>query len=289
MCKHPIDTGFPCGQCLPCRINKRRFWTCRMMLEQKCHAESAFITLTYNRQHLPLSPNFDMVLRKKDWQDFLKRLRKRLGISLRFFAVGEYGDKGERPHYHAILFGYPPCVHGRTRYTGRGEARRLECCRPCGDIYESWGKGIVEVGPCNADTVQYTTGYVTKKMTSSKDKRLRGRPPEFVLMSRRPGLGYPYAKFLPPNRELMSIKIDGKDWPLDRYMREAILKAGGADVEKTKRVRMEAKQGAMQWLQANEASTYWTLKRGSIQKGLQRVAKAIQAEIRLRKFSRRKL
>lgn len=109
--------------------------------------------------------------------------------------MGEYGDQGGRPHYHAILFGYPPCIYGRTRYIGRGKARRFACCGDCELILNTWGKGFVEVGPCNSDTVQYVTGYVTKKMTSSKDKRLNGRPPEFVLMSRgrRPngGLGFP--------------------------------------------------------------------------------------------------
>ncbi len=63
---------FPCGQCLPCRINKRRVGTYWLMLELFCHDLSCFVTLTYDDEHI--SENHSLV--KRDVQLFMKRLRK---------------------------------------------------------------------------------------------------------------------------------------------------------------------------------------------------------------------
>ena len=47
-----------------------------------------------------------MSLRKRDFQLFMKRLRKKYSDDrIRFYACGEYGSETFRPHYHAILFG----------------------------------------------------------------------------------------------------------------------------------------------------------------------------------------
>lgn len=153
---------FPCGQCLPCRINKRRVWTHRLMLEGFCHPDSMFVTLTYAPDFYPGQ------LVKRDAQLFLKRLRKRLEPrKIRYYLCGEYGEKKQRAHYHAILFG-----------VYRHEA----------DVVRSaWPYGFVDTGDGNRLTYQYVAGYVTKKYVKKKD----GIQPEFTLMSRRPGIGYP--------------------------------------------------------------------------------------------------
>jgi len=67
------------------------------MLESLCHEDNAFITLTYDNENLP--ENATLV--PKDLKDFQKRLRYHANIDLRFFSVGEYGEKTQRPHYHA--------------------------------------------------------------------------------------------------------------------------------------------------------------------------------------------
>lgn len=153
---------FPCGQCLACRINKRRVWTHRLMLEGFCHPDSMFVTLTYAPEHYPGQ------LVKRDAQLFIKRLRKALEPrKIRYYLAGEYGEKKSRAHYHAILFG-----------VYRHEKKVIERC---------WPFGLVDCGDGNRLTFQYVAGYVTKKYIKKED----GLQKEFTLMSRKPGIGYP--------------------------------------------------------------------------------------------------
>lgn len=182
-CRSPFVRGmqvFPCGQCIPCRINRRRMWTHRIMLEALKHEHSSFVTLTYE-----VPPEGDTLV-PKDLQDWLKRLRKEIEPQrIRYYAVGEYGDNTQRPHYHIALFGYEPCRLGQSTYT----RFRKNCCPQCDRIRDTWGNGLVYVGSLEVSSAQYIAGYVTKKMTSKSDPRLNGRYPEFARMSLKPGIG----------------------------------------------------------------------------------------------------
>lgn len=152
------------------------------MLECTQHSDNCFVTLTYSDEHLPALNS----LTPKDLQNFLKRFRKKISpLLVRFYAVGEYGDTTQRPHYHLAIFGYPSCLHGGSRYT----KTRKNCCEPCDTIRDAWGLGLVHVGTLTTNSAQYIAGYVTKKMTSKSDPRLNGRHPEFARMSLRPGIG----------------------------------------------------------------------------------------------------
>ncbi len=64
-------TPFPCGQCMPCRINRSRVWQHRIELEMLDHPWSSFVTLTYNDECMPK----DGSLKLTDLQGFIKRLR----------------------------------------------------------------------------------------------------------------------------------------------------------------------------------------------------------------------
>ena len=75
-----------------------------------------------------------------------------------------------------------------------------------------WSQGIVELGELSGATIGYTAGYVTKKLTSPTDIRLAGRPPEFSVMSLRPGLGHVFA--LRYIRELTGA-LGGRVRPID--------------------------------------------------------------------------
>lgn len=186
ICKNPYVSSagrvFGCGQCMPCRYNKRRIWSHRIMLEAGQYKDNTFVTLTYADDMLP----YDCSVVPKHLQDWLKRLRKAYEPSrLRFFAVGEYGDVSQRPHYHAALFNFPNCIYGQSQYS----ARRDRCCTWCNLVADSWGKGNILLGTLEPSSAGYVAGYVTKKMTSSGDTRLEGRHPEFARMSLRPGIG----------------------------------------------------------------------------------------------------
>ena len=115
LCKNPYyvtwDQPVGCNQCMPCRYNRRRIWTFRILLESMVHSHNSFLTLTYDEKHLPEGGT----LVPRDAQLFIKRLRNnfwdfhtrcRLPVpKLRYYLVGEYGDNTWRPHYHLALFG----------------------------------------------------------------------------------------------------------------------------------------------------------------------------------------
>ena len=63
----------PCGQCTGCRQEYSRQWAMRNMHEASLWLNNIFITLTYDNDHLPQHNT----LIKKDFQDFMKRLRKK--------------------------------------------------------------------------------------------------------------------------------------------------------------------------------------------------------------------
>lgn len=143
----------PCGKCILCRQEHARQWAVRITNEASLWPLNSFVTLTYDDQHLPPDGN----LRYKDLQDFWKRLRKKVG-KLRYYSVGEYGDKTNRPHYHACIFGH---AFEQDRQILRSEPYLLWTSPT---LLETWGNGHVSVGALNFQTAQYTASYVTKKL-----------------------------------------------------------------------------------------------------------------------------
>lgn len=226
----------PCGQCLACRINKRRQWTTRLLLEFINHDKTAFVTLTYSPENLVFaSDDFchpEGVLEKRHIQLFLKSLRKRFSDRrIRFYACGEYGPNGtHRPHYHLILFGVsaeeldPDWFY----FAGKSGPCKPNYCRNT-PLFSIWKKGIVHVGEVTPDSIAYVAGYVTSKITRKGD----GRRPEFNLMSRMPGLGLAAITDLARHLQKVSessgqpitarkISLDGRYWPLGRYILQVL-------------------------------------------------------------------
>ena len=263
LCKKPFISygqAYGCGQCLPCRIRRRRLWTHRMLLEALDHSDSCFLTLTYSDENLPIlgskkrgiSSNTSLPshgnLNPRDLQLWLKRFRKAISPSkMRFYAVGEYGDESYRPHYHAAIFGYPRCSQGNTQTPLRRrpassapvgyDPGRPTCCAHCALVYDTWGLGRIFVGSLETHSAQYIAQYTTKKLTAPDDTRLkRGNQwlhPEFARMSRRPGIG----SNMMANVAEVLLKLDletsesdvpvtlrhGSDeYPLGRYLRQQL-------------------------------------------------------------------
>lgn len=167
----------PCGSCVACVLERSRQHAVRCFHEAQLHERSCFVTLTYDESHLPYGGS----LVKEHFQDFIRSLRKRVGVALRYFACGEYGARWGRAHYHFILFGFD---FSEDRYVcGR---------RDGGEVYRSpllesvWFRGRCEVGSATFESAAYVARYVATKLG---DAALVGREPEFLLMSRKPGIG----------------------------------------------------------------------------------------------------
>lgn len=228
---------YPCGQCMPCRFNMRRIWTHRIMLEAQLYTDNTFCTLTYRDEQLPTTSGGLPTLDPVHLKNFLKRVRKILEPHrIRFYAVGEYGDDTQRPHYHLAIFNYPSCLYGRTRHS---KVYR-PCCRNCDRIYQTWTYGNIDLGTLETSSAQYVAGYVTKKLTSKTDPRLSGRHPEFSRMSLRPGIGHDAmhdvaSTWLEFNLEKTeddvpsSLRHGTRKLPLGRYLTRKLRKLVGKD------------------------------------------------------------
>lgn len=186
-----VPIQIPCNRCMGCRIQKVRMWSARMIHESRLYSDNSFITLSYSDAALP--PGQTLV--KRDVQLFVKRLRKALEPKkIRFFLCGEYGERTFRPHYHGIFFNYWPADAKRE---GSRDGHAFFSSE---SLARHWGLGFVDIGNVNADTCQYTAGYITKKITGPRASEHYQRidaisgelisvEPEFALMSRRPGIG----------------------------------------------------------------------------------------------------
>lgn len=175
--------ALPCGQCIGCRLERSREWAVRCVYEASLYQNNCFITLTYDPEHLPP----DMSLKKKDWQDFMKRLRKHYpDKKIRFFACGEYGGQTFRPHYHAILFNHDFIdLIEETKMTEYGLSRY----KHSPTLEKIWGKGLCSVGEMTFESAAYCARYCLKKVNGdAAEWHYFGREPEFALMSRMPGL-----------------------------------------------------------------------------------------------------
>ena len=200
------NRGYACGQCMPCRVNRRRQKTSRMILESKSHDATSFVTLTYAKT--PASGS----LKPEDFTLWLKRFREKIG-PFRYFGVGEYGKETERPHYHAIIFGH--------------DAVRAEWAAKA-----TWNDGFIMASEGNYDRFAYTAQYCVKKMTSEDHRDLQGRHPEFTRQSLKPGIGAVAAdeianwyhtkvgaNYLATYGDIsQSFRYHGKIWPFDAYL-----------------------------------------------------------------------
>ncbi len=183
------------------------------------HTDNSFITLTYNKQNLPE----DGSLNKAHFQKFMKKLRKKTNHKIRFFHCGEYGQKLQRPHYHACLFGHD--FADKEFFQNKND----------NDLYTSqvlndtWAKGFATTGELTFESAAYTARYCMKKITgedahahyqniNTQTGEINQLQSEYTTMSRRPGIGKTwYEKYksdLFPRDECI---IDGRIMKPPRY------------------------------------------------------------------------
>lgn len=174
----------PCGKCAACIHRKIAEWTFRLEQERISSACCYFVTLTYDTMHVPINKYGRMTLDKKDLELFFKRLRQNQKRnskhnawedhvyktelskeSIKYYAVGEYGSKRKRPHYHAII------------YNASKEAIRA-----------SWELGEIDIQiPRSRAALSYVVKYLQKrlfKITPGNVER------EFSVMSKGIGMNY---------------------------------------------------------------------------------------------------
>lgn len=203
------DIRLPCGQCIGCRIDRSREWAARCMHEAQMHEQNAFLTLTYDDEHLPANCSLDY----RHFQLFMKRLRK-AGAKPRFFMCGEYGDNTFRPHYHCLLFGhrFDDLRHWKLGSTGF-------------PIYTSvvanqfWKLGNVYIGEVSRQSAGYVARYCMKKVNGDLAAEHYGdRQPEFARMSLKPGIGSTwFARYGADVLPCDYVVADGIKVPVPRY------------------------------------------------------------------------
>lgn len=232
-----------CGQCIGCRITRAKHWSIRCMHEASLYRDNCFITLTYNPVNVPMMditlddpPERIATLRPRDFTLFMKKLRKRISPDkVRYFSCGEYGDQRSRPHFHALLFGFDFSDKYLHQITRRGDRLYRSST-----LEELWPYGFSTIGAVTPMSAQYVARYIFKKI-NGRDSRYHyvGRVPEYIVMSRRPGIGrdwidkyksdvYPHdfivcddgKKFSPPRYYDSVLDDDEKeDIKVSRFMR----------------------------------------------------------------------
>lgn len=179
----------PCGQCVGCRLERSRQWAVRCVHEAQMHEENCFITLTFSPEALAARSN-PMSVDVRDFQLFMKRLRKKYGEGIRYYHCGEYGEKNGRPHYHACLFGFD--FPDKTLWK-ISNGHRLYVSESLQDL---WPYGFSTIGDVTFESAAYVARYIMKKINGDlAEQRYFDRDtgevinPEYTTMSRRPGIG----------------------------------------------------------------------------------------------------
>lgn len=245
-----IPCKIPCGRCIGCRIERKQEWALRLSHEAKLHDRSCFVTLTYAPEFLP--PGSTLV--KRHVQLFIKRLRRSLKVrKIRYFACGEYGTHGDRPHYHLIIFGWEP--DDGKKHSQRG-AHTLYTSRTLDalwtDIDTGQPRGFTSWGYVTPAACSYVANYTTKKITGPKsvdhytritmDGEMISVLPEFAIMStgRRSGEGIGgrfYGKYTSDFRNSDSAVIHGREQKIPRYYDKILKRENEAVLESIKDTR----------------------------------------------------
>lgn len=245
------STGLPmkvaCGQCLGCRIERTAHWSARIMHEASLHEDNCFLTLTYDDDKLPPNGSLD----KTAFPLFMKRLRQSVwrkdagSNKIRYFHCGEYGTDFDRPHYHALLFGYD--FDDKVQWSKRGDYPTWRA----DSLERLWTAGFSEIGTVTSSSAAYVASYLFKKVGGARasdhyqnvDKstgEISEIIPEYATMSRRPGIGKgwfeKYQNEVFPSDEVI---VNGKQKKPPRFYDDLHREVNEEQADKVKRDRAE--------------------------------------------------
>lgn len=231
-----------CGSCFNCKMYRRQEWCTRLQMESKYWTKMSFVTLTYNDEHLPVNEVSSYVfddegeefyisyptLASGHIRNFIKQLRNfglgevhdfgesRIGErnirrGLRYFAVGEYGTRRGRPHYHLMLFGVGCSI----------EEINL--------INKAWGKGFIDVEPFTPERCVYIAGYCQKKLFETSELQTdiyKFKVREFLRCSQHLGEQYILDHLSDFDDDHCYIVQNGYKKALPRQFRKLLIKLG---------------------------------------------------------------
>lgn len=248
--RHDIlgDIEIPCGQCIGCRMRRASDWTLRVMHEASLWPENCFVTLTYGRDKLPP----DGGLEHRDFQLFMKRVRKHFGKTVRYYMCGEYGPLNFRPHFHACLFN----VDFQSDRVQAGKSGSGAVFYDSPTLSRLWSHGRVSVQDLTRETAGYCARYIMKKRLGqlseadmaayvTDDGVIRRR--EYAAMSLKPGIGAGwYEKFGVCDVHRHDFVIaDGSKLPVPKYYDKLFKRTGNVkfdaiEFEREKRAKLSA-------------------------------------------------
>lgn len=210
-CKTPYqpkgqNIAFPCGGCLDCRKRRAAGWGFRLRQQLKVSNTAYFLTLTYDNEHVPITPNGFLTLYPAHVKNYIKTLRKTQERALikmaeqtetkyvptlvKYYQVGEYGGIYNRPHYHLIIYN----LELETLITSKWKTIALN--NP--DYYlkgkyhyqtKYWKHGTITIGQVEEASIMYCLKYIQKGKTVPIHG-LDDRQPEYQCMSKGLGLNY---------------------------------------------------------------------------------------------------
>lgn len=226
---------FPCNKCVNCKKKRVSGWSFRLMKQHRVSNTAWFITFTYTTDTVPISGYKDgkeiskhhrMTLDKRDFQLFMKRLRKVHQDKISYYTCGEYGTEKYRPHYHAIMFnvelkhliGHLAEVALLNREIMLQGKHHFEC--------SLWGKGHITIGTVSPASVGYVLEYISKPQRIPQYEG-DDREPEFSLMSKGIGKNYLTPEIRRWHKEDIKNRyytplVEGKKGSLPRYYKEKI-------------------------------------------------------------------
>lgn len=186
-----------CGQCIGCLLKRSRDWATRCYAELAYHDKACFVTLTYDDFNVPVTTYVKdgetkeaLSLRYDDIVKFMKRLRKKIDPArVRYYACGEYGSRTQRPHYHAIIFGYDFSKDAKLLKMSKDGFPYFTS----EELKELWPFGHHLICDVNWSTCAYVARYCTKKEYGKESfYTYHNVETPKSTMSLKPGIGRQY-------------------------------------------------------------------------------------------------
>lgn len=229
----------PCNNCLSCRKRKQARATFRIDAHRRFSSSKHcyFLTLTYADKFLPYEyikcdtrtgeilsdiKSESPILNPNDIVNFFKRFRRYTGESIKYFYVGEYGDKFDRPHWHAIvhtdlnwrLFRDACMLAWSVSVTGEDSFHKGTFSVSRSYVTHRLSMGRISVSQVNMRRIRYCAKYVVK------DNNSNSLVPKFARWSKGYGIDWlksSEAKTTKLNKVLFSYTSDCKPVFLDRF------------------------------------------------------------------------